>query len=177
MKKIFPILFFSVAALSAQAQNDAISKFFTKYEDDMSFTMVNITSRMFSLFTDLEVKNQEDKEVLDAISKLQGLKMLVKDEADNARTLYKEANLLIPKVEYDELMTIRDDDKNMRFLIKEKSGKISELLMLMGGEKEFFILSLVGDIDLSQIANLSSKMDINGLENLDKLRDTKKTSN
>lgn len=171
MKKIFLILIFSVAALGAQAQNDAISKFFVKYEDDMSFTMVNITSRMFGLFTDLEVKNQEDKEVLDAISKLKGLKILVKEKADNARALYKEANVLIPKVEYDELMTIRDEDKNMRFLVKEKSGKISELLMLMGGEKEFFILSLVGDIDLSQIANLSRKMDIDGLENLEKLKD------
>lgn len=171
MKKIFLLLFFTAAALGAQAQNDAISKFFTRYEDDMSFTMVNITSRMFNLFTDLEVRNEEDKEVLDAISKLKGLKILTKSDADNARALYSEANLLVPKVEYEELMTIRDENSNMRFLIKEKSGKINELLMLMGGENEFFILSLVGEIDLNQIANISKKMDIDGLDKLDKLKD------
>ena len=176
MKKIVAVIIMSAAALGAKAQDDAISKFFAKYEEDVSFTTVNITSRMFGLFTDLEVKNPEDKEVLEAISKLEGLKMLVKDQTDNARALYNEANILIPKVEYDELMTIRDEDQNMRFLIKEKSGKVSELLMLMGGEREFFILSLTGDIDLSQIANLSRKMDIDGLDQLNKLKDNKKSN-
>ena len=176
MKKILVLVLLSGFALGAKAQNDAISKFFTKYEDDMSFTVVNITNRMFSMFTDLEVNDQEDKEVLDAISKLTGLKILAKDDIDNARSLYREANGLIPSAEYGELMTIRDEDKNMRFLIKEKSGKISELLMLMGGDKEFFILSLVGDIDLSQIAKLSKKMDIDGLENLEKLDDKNKNN-
>lgn len=176
MKKIFVILFLSTIALGAKAQNDAITKFFGKYEDDMSFTVVNITSRMFNMFTDLEVENEEDKEVLEAISKLTGLKILAKDEFANARALYKEANVLIPQGEYDELMTIRDEDKNMRFLVKEKDKKISELLMVMGGEKEFFILSLVGDIDLNQIAKLSQKMDVDGLENLEKLKDHKSSN-
>lgn len=177
MKKIIVVILLSVMALGARAQDDAISKFFTKYEDDMSFTVVNITSRMFNLFTDLEVNNKEDKEVLDAISKLKGLKILAKENVDNARALYKEANALIPAAVYGELMTIRDEDKNMRFVVKEgDGGKINELLMIMGGEDEFFILSLVGDIDLSQIANLSRKMDIEGLENLEKFDDKKKSN-
>ena len=133
MKKIFTIMLLSAFALGAQAQDDAITKFFSKYEDDMSFTVVNITSRMFSLFTDLEVENEEDKQVLEAISKLEGLRILAKEDTDQGMKLYKEAYGLLPKGDYEDLMTVRDQDQNMRFLIKEKDGKISELLMLMGG--------------------------------------------
>ncbi|MGK7390534.1 MAG: DUF4252 domain-containing protein [Candidatus Cyclobacteriaceae bacterium M2_1C_046] len=176
MKKIFTVLFLCVFALGAQAQDDAISKFFNKYEDDMSFTVVNITSRMFNLFTDLEVENQEDKEILDAISKLKGLRILAKEDTNEGMRLYKEAYTLLPKAEYEDLMTIRDQDQNMRFLIKEKDGKISELLMLMGGTEDFLILSLFGEIDLSQVAKISRKMDIDGLDHLDKLDKNNKSN-
>lgn len=169
MKKIVTVLLLSTFALGAKAQDDAISKFFSKYEDDMSFTVVNITSRMFNLFTDLEVESPEDKEVLEAISKLKGLRILAKEDGVDGMKLYKEAFALVPKNEYGELMTIREENKNMRFLIKEQNGKISELLMLMGGEKEFFILSLFGEIDLNQMSKISRKMNIDGLDHLDKL--------
>ncbi|MTI19424.1 DUF4252 domain-containing protein, partial [Fulvivirga sp. RKSG066] len=145
-----------------QAQ-DAISKFFGKYETDDSFSHVSMTSRMFGLFTDLEIEDEEDQEILDAISKLKGLKILAKEETDQAGALYKEALGKI-RGEYDELMSIRDEDKDMKFMIKEKDGKISELVMVMGGNREFFILSLFGEIDLKQIAKISSAMDIDGLD-------------
>lgn len=168
MKKLVALLITIAAFGQLKAQDDAISKFFGKYEEDISFSNVSINSRMFSLFTDLEVEDEEDQEVLDAISKLKGLKILAKEDGDGKK-LYKEAFSLLPRNQYDELMSIRDEDKDMKFLIKEKGGTISELLMIMGGDDEFFILSLVGDIDLNQIARLSSKMDIDGLENLKKL--------
>ena len=68
-------------------------------------------------------------------------------------------------------MSVRSEDTDMKFLIKEKGKIISELLMVMGGNDEFFIISLVGDIDLKQIARLSKGMDIDGLENLEKIGD------
>jgi len=172
MKKaaIIGMIFLSTI-IQAQAQNDGISRFFSKYENDMDFTVVNITGRMFGMFTNIEVESPEDKELLNSISKLTGLKILSRNDAENGHALYKEAFNLIPQKEYDELMTIRDQDKNMRFLIKEKAGKISELLMIIGGEHEFFIMSIVGEIDLKQISRLSKAMDIDGLDKLDKLED------
>jgi hypothetical protein len=57
----------------------------------------------------------------------------------------------------------------MKFLIKESGGKISELLMIAGGNDDFMILSLYGEIDLKQVSRIGKKMDVKGLENLDKL--------
>jgi hypothetical protein len=167
MKNIV-IISLMFCAVQANGQ-DAISNFFEKYASDDSFTNVTITSRMFSLFTDLEIESKEDQEVLDAISQLKGLKILAKDDISNGKALYKEALAKLPKNEYEELMSIRDEDKDMKFMIKEKDKVVNELVMIMGGDHDFFILSLYGVIDLKQVAKLSKAMDIEGLDNLKNL--------
>lgn len=170
MKRIIvAVVIVTATSVEAFAQNDAISRFFNKYSNDTSFTQVNVSSKMFSLFTDMESDDPEDKEVLNAISKLKGLRILGKQHSSNARALYKEAFSMIPAKDYEELMSVRDKDKDMKFLIKENGGKISELLMIMGGNEEFMILSLFGEIDLKQVSRIGSKMKVSGLENLDKM--------
>ena len=65
-------------------------------------------------------------------------------------------------------MSVRDDDKDIRFLIKEKNNKINELFMVMGGDSEFGLLSIVGDgIDLNALYKLSKKIGMQGFEELE----------
>jgi hypothetical protein len=167
MKKLAIIVMMTMMASATFAQ-DAISKFFSKYQNDETFNQVNISSKMFGLITNMEIETPEDKDIAEAISKLKGLKILQKEDARNARELYKEAFSLIPK-DYEELMTVRDKDKDIKFMIKEAGGKISELLMVMGGNSEFMVLSLFGEIDLKQVSRIGKKMDVKGLENLHKM--------
>lgn len=173
MKKILVVVALITVASGAYAQ-DAISKFFSKYQNDESFTQVNVSSKMFSLFTNMEADTPEDKEVLEAISKLKGLRILHKENTSDARSLYKEAFALIPVKEFEELMSVRDKDQDMKFYIKESAGKISELVMIMGGTDDFMVLSLFGEIDLKQVSRIGKKMDVKGLENLHNLSDDKK---
>jgi len=168
MKKFIAVVGLVIIVNGAFAQ-DAISKFFSKYQADETFSQVTVSSKMFGLFTNMEADTPEDKEVLEAISKLKGLRILAKQDARNARTLYKEAFALIPTKEYEELMSVRDKDKDMKFMIKESGGKISELLMVMGGNEEFMVMSLYGEIDLKQISRIGKKMNVSGLEHLDKM--------
>lgn len=168
MKKFIAALALLIIVNGAFGQ-DAISKFFSKYQADESFSQVTVSSKMFGLFTNMEADTPEDKEILEAISKLKGLRILAKDDARDARGLYKEAFSLIPVKEYEELMSVRDKDKDMKFMIKENGGKISELLMVMGGNEDFMVMSLFGEIDLKQISRIGKKMNVSGLEHLDKM--------
>ena len=171
MKKLMMGVVMMVLSVATYAQGDAIAKFFTKYQDDETFTQVKVSQKMFGLFTNMDVDKPEDKEVLDAISKIQGLRVLAKHETRDSRTLYKEALAVIPN-NYEELMSVRDKDKDMKFYIKEISaGKISELVMVMGGNDEFMLLSLFGEIDLKKISHIGRKMNIEGLQNLEKMKD------
>jgi hypothetical protein len=172
MKKLVVVAVLMIAGFTVANAQDAISKFFSKYQNDESFTQVNVSSKMFNLFTNMEADTPEDKEVLEAISKLKGLKILMKENTSDARSLYKEAFALVPVKEFEELMSVRDKDKDMKFYIKESGGKISELVMIMGGLEDFMVLSLFGEIDLKQVSRIGKKMNVEGLENLQKLNDT-----
>lgn len=172
MKKVIVGLMVMAASFAVQAQ-DAVSKFFTKYQNDESFSQVNISSKMFSLMANLDVENPEDQEVVDMISKIKGLRILAKEQTRDSRELYKEALGMIPVKDFEELMTVRDKDKDMKFFIKESGGKISELVMIAGGNEEFMVLSLFGEIDLKQVSKISKKMNIEGLENLENIKDKK----
>ena len=170
MKKLMMGVVMLGLSMTAMAQGDAITKFFNKYQDDETFTQVTVSSKMFNLFTNMEVKNKDDQDVLNAISKLKGLRVLAKEEARNSRELYKEALSLIPTKDYEELMSVREKDKDMKFFIREsKPGVISELVMVAGGNEEFMVLSLFGEIDLKEISKIGSKMDIDGLQHLKKM--------
>jgi hypothetical protein len=173
MKKLMigaVMLLFSIAA---NAQNDAIAKFFTKYQNDESFSQVTISGKMFSMMANISGDTPEEKAMINSISKIKGLKILSKSEARNSRELYKEAISMIPTNNFEELMSIRDKDKDMKFFTKEAGGKISELVMVMGGNEEFMVLTLFGEIDLKDISKIGKSVNIEGLENLEKVKDKK----
>ena len=171
MKKLTTIIAAMLLGSVTWAQDDAISQFFSKYNDDPDFTQVTVTSKMFGLFTHFEPEDEDEEAVKNAISKISGLKILALENTQRGEDLYDEAFNLIPKNDYEELMTMREPDGELKFLIKEKDGKIAELLMIRGGYENFFILSLVGEIDLKEISKLSRHMDIDGFEHLRKIDD------
>lgn len=173
MKTIIAIVAF-MGIINATYAQDAISKFFSKYQADETFSQVTVSSKMFGLFTNMDADTPEDKEILDAISKLKGLRILAKEDARNARALYKEAFTLIPTKDYEELMSVRDKDKDMKFMIKESGGKINELIMVMGGNETFMVMSLFGEIDLKQVSRIGKKMNVEGLEHLQNMDGKKK---
>jgi hypothetical protein len=157
-------------AFGVNAQDNVLAPLFDKYADDEAFTKVTITSKMFSLFTEFEPEDPDTKELTEAISKLKGLKILASDSIDNARNYFKDATAQVRKGNMEELMSVRDGRDDMLFMIKEEAGKISDLVMLVGGDNKFVAMSLYGEIDLKQISKLSKGMKIDGmkyLENID----------
>lgn len=170
MKKVMlgVVMMLSVAV---QAQNDVIAKFFNKYDGDESFSKVSISGKMFSMMANIDGNTEEEKAMIGAISKIKGLKILKKDDARNSRELYKEALSMVPAGQFEELMTVRDKDKDMKFFTKESGGKISELVMVLGGNEEFLVMSLFGEIDLKEMGKIGKSVNIDGLQNLDKMKD------
>jgi CII-binding regulator of phage lambda lysogenization HflD len=173
MKTIIALLMMVTVSTGVFAQGEGLAKFFNKYATDESFTSATISSKMFSLITNMDAETAEDKEVINAISKLKGLKVLSKENTSDARTLYKEAFGYVATKDYEELMSVRDKDKDMKFYIRESAGKINELVMVMGGTKDFMVLSIFGEIDLKSISRIGRKMNVQGLEKLEKIDDKK----
>lgn len=168
MTRIVTVLLLTVVSNSLLAQSDAFVKFYDKYAASQQFTQVSVTSKMFSLFTELEPTDPQEKELAEVISKLKGLKVLAADSISGGKKYFAEAANAI-KGSYEELMSVKNATEDVLFMIRESGGKISELLMLVGGNDKFFIMSLYGEIDLKQISKLSGAMRIKGMEYLDNI--------
>lgn len=149
------------------AQN-AIDAHFEAYKSDSNYSSVSISSKMFELFTHIEGDTPEEQEVLEAISKLKGMKMLVGSNLGDPIAEYKKA-VKKPSAEYEDLMVFAQDGEEFTFKIKEKGGVIVELLMIGYSPGEFYILSLFGEIDLKQVRRLARVLDIDGMEHLEKV--------
>lgn len=167
MKKTILIIAAAFFITGAQAQDNAINKYFSQYLSDTAFTKVTVTSKMFSLFADLNTEDESEKELVEAMSKLKGIKALVNERPANPKALYQDAlSKISGNKDYEELLSVEDAEENVRFMIRDKNGIINELIMVAGGKKHFMILSLYGEIDLKKIAKLSKIMNVQGLDKL-----------
>src|ERR1700750_2266804 len=100
----------------AFAQDDAIGKFFGKYVDDSRFTVVSVSPKMFRLLSKVSW-DTIPADVRQTVSRLQSLRIL--STGTTPRQFYQEALSRIDMKEYEELITIRDKNDNVRFVIKE----------------------------------------------------------
>ncbi|MEM6805143.1 MAG: DUF4252 domain-containing protein, partial [Bacteroidota bacterium] len=146
------------------AQNSNIDFFFDKYQADEHFSRVNVSSRMFELFLELESDDPEEQALLETASKLKGLKVLMGKELNEAGQIFREF-AKGPQSKMDELVTVSEPNQEFRFYISEEGGKISELVMVGFDNQQVMMMSLVGDINLKEIAALSKKMNIEGFDN------------
>ena len=162
----------SVLAVSVQAQDDAITKYFSKYVDNDNFSHVTVSGKMFSMINQIEIEDDDDegKAMIESLGKIKGVKALFAEENVDGKSMYKEALGLIDGKGYEELMSIREDDKDIKFMIKEKGNKIDELFMVMGGDDEFGLVSIVGDgIDINQLYKLSKNIGMKEFGHLERM--------
>lgn len=169
MKSIcFSFLAVLFTSLSSFAQEDAITKYFNKYMDDEKFSVVYISPKMFSMVSKIEIEDMEP-ELQEVIKSMKGLRILHTEQ--NALQHYNDALKTINTSEYELLLTARGEGENVRFMVKDNGDIVEELLMIVGGNEKFALLSFIGNIDLKKIGKLAKALDIDNmqyLENLDK---------
>ncbi|MEM6737481.1 MAG: DUF4252 domain-containing protein [Bacteroidota bacterium] len=173
MKKIVLILLTYLSITVTEGQT-VINKYMEKYEDDETFTKVSVNSKMFSLFSEMEGSEKDEQLFYDITSKLKGMKVIASEKVSSPKTLYNGAVSDIEKAGFEELMTVKDAEENVKISIKDKDGIIEELIMVMGGKEKFALVSIFGEINLKQISKLASLMRVNQLkylENLDEVVD------
>jgi len=168
MKKIFlSIALLSLSAL-IYAQNNAVEEMFNKYSEKQGFTLVSISSKMFSMFASNE---QDNKETDDIISKLKSIRILsVEDSLLNKNiNFYTELTKKLDLSAYEELLVVKTGPDITKFLIKESGKIISELLVVTGGPGGNSLISIKGELNLKNISDLSKDIDIKELKGLDKI--------
>ncbi len=168
MKKL--ALFFTAMCLTViiKAQSNPIDEMFNKYSERDGFTVVTISSRMFSMFSDLD---SENKDADDLITKLKSIKILAVEDSvlNKSINFYTELSKKLNMSSYEELMNVKEGKDVTKFLIKQSGKVITELLVITGGPGGNSLISIKGEFNLKNISDLSKSTGIKELEGLEKM--------
>lgn len=172
MKKAISVLLYVLLAGAAQAQDDAIMKFFSKYMEDDRFSRVYISPKMMQMAGGfLKSENAEAdpkaKDMGELIAKVRGIRIL-SGEKVSGKKLYEEAMGTLAKNKYEDLMDVADKESNTKFMVREENGLIKELLMLSGSGDSFTMLSMLGDFTYQDLNLLADKTNIPGMDTYSK---------
>ncbi len=169
-KQILTLLLFLTGTLPGLAQQDPVERLFEKYAGKEGYTSVYISSKMFRMFSDADIY---DPEFTDLMKSLKSIRILTQDDVndpDEKEAFYNEMFRSLPHHTYEELMTVTEPGQKVTFLVREQQGRISELIMIVGGKNsENVLIDIRGDIDMKKIAGLSKIMDLRGMDKLDRL--------
>jgi len=175
MKKITLVLISAFLAISLNlSAQTAVDKIFDKYNGSTGFTSVTMNKYMFEMIARMDT-SIENKEFREAISKLYSIRILAMDSVNSGGVnLYNVVMKSLPKKEYKELMTVKEEGTDIIFMVKEDNDIITELLLITGGvDDENALIVIKGEIDLATIGAIGRSMNIEGLEQLEKLKEHK----
>ena len=169
MKKLFLSFTALCLTMMLQAQTNPVDEMFNKYSEKQGFTVVSISSKMFSLFAN---KDPENKDADNVINKLKSIKILsVEDSLLNKNlNFYSELSKKLDLSVYEELMVIKEGPDITKFLIKQNGNLISELLVVKGGPGGNSLISIKGELNLKNISDMSKSLDMQELKSLDKIQ-------
>ncbi|RPA66950.1 DUF4252 domain-containing protein [Cyclobacteriaceae bacterium YHN15] len=168
MKKYGLLIMLVLLFTGLQAQDDAISKFFSKYMEDDNFSRVYISPKMMQMAGGFlksagETSDKEAQELGALISKVRGIRILSADKV-NGKPLYEEAMGTLIKNKYEDLMDVADKTSNTKFMVREENGIIMELLMISGSSESFTLLSMLGNFTYQDLNILADKTNMPGMK-------------
>ena len=161
MRKIAILLPFLILPLLVNAQKSPIDKLFEKYSGKEGFTTVLVTEEMFEVISHME---EEKGDIAGKLGKIKRIRVIAQEDeyASNKKVNFMDELRGVDFDEYMELVVVKNSEQEVLVLAREEGGKLTELLVLVGGE-ENVLVSIEGKFTMEDLETLS---DIGGLEAL-----------
>jgi hypothetical protein len=161
MKKLLVTLVLLIPLWVMAQDNSPIDKLFNKYANREGFTTVNISGKLLSFASKFDESKSKETALLE---KLSGIRILSVEDKDLNKGLnfYKEleADGFFKNNNYEVLMEVTEKDEIVRFYGRAgEKGKLSELLMVVGGNDNTLI-SIRGVIDPDDIGKITGSLNL-----------------
>jgi hypothetical protein len=162
MKKIILLAGALLIPFILMAQNPAVDKLFDKYQGKEGFTTVLINKDVFKLISD---SDNEEHDMNKTLEKISGIKILAQEDKEVTGDLnfYDELKQNMDFKKYEELVTVKEKDQDVRIIARENNNRIAELLIIVGGEDNVLVW-VEGNFTFEELSELS---EIDGLEQLE----------
>jgi len=168
MKKLIILGMFTLFSMTGYSQN------FEKYDSMKEVDAVVMTSKMFKLLSkvDLSATDPEAQQYLNLIDNLKEIRVYSSHQQGIRSQMASDVSAYLNKSSMDELMRVSEGGNNIKFYSKpgKSDNFVSELFMFMEGQKDgkpvSVIMSITGNLDLSEISKLTSDLKVPGADEL-----------
>ena len=156
------IFMFLLVPAFAFAQSASVQQFFDTYGDNDNYTLIDVKGSLLHMMSDKKDPNK--------VRKVTGFQLLSAPKG-NGGLRPSEVEGFARKIKnesFEDLMTIRDQDTFINFMMQERGGFVKELVMVIDEPDSFTIMSLRGNIPLDELDDLGDDIEVEGLDYLKK---------
>jgi len=159
MKRNILIALLLLVQVAAMGQYKPIQQIFDRYAGKEGYTSVVITRQMFALIAEMEAA--PDDEYMKMIRNLDGIKILTCTQSPaQCKAFYDEVLGAIDLKVFEELMDIQNPDERVRFMVRKREGKVTDLVVITGGQNENALIWITGIIDMKSIGRLTRDLNL-----------------
>jgi len=158
MKRIYLIILTVALPAFLGAQNSAVDKLFNKYKGKDGITTVQISPELFQVVKAMEIEDIENHEI--PFDKIGSVKILTIEDEDKWQNVnfYDEIANDLDVSNFAEVLTVNDGDESVRMWMKADKSKVSEFLLIVGGDDNVLIY-ITGDFNLKDLQGLAESFD------------------
>lgn len=156
-KQIYTLAGLILMAFSTSAQTDVISTYFSEYEGREEVTTIMLSGKAFELVGQIDVEETELQEYKEMASQITGLRVIVDDNDPSAVQTAQAAQKRLP-ANFEELISVKEKDTEFKLLIDEQAGVVRELIGIVGSDSTFAIMSLVGNMKMSDVGQMTQQL-------------------
>ncbi len=142
----------AVVAITAAVygQRQQVDEFFSKYSDRDGYTTVVISGSLLNF-----LNSREDYESDSPLRKITSIRIVVreKDQSPMSEGLLPEIRSIIRRGKYEELMSVRDDEADLRFMVRTERDIIREILLVIDGNDEA-VVQIEGNLTRDEASEL-----------------------
>lgn len=170
MKRMVLSVFVAAFALALCGQRNSLDGFFDSYSDRDGYTSVTISGDLFGLLRN----SDRDTFGEGGGQKITSVRIVSREKEDglDGPGFMSEIKGVIRRGGYEELMTAKDHDTDLRVMVKGRGDAISEILVVTSGEKEA-VIQICGHLTREDIERFSENHE-DGLAQLEMLESSGK---
>ena len=156
MKIHLLFLFVIVLTLTSCEYNPGVSEAFTKYRFKEGVTTITVPGWVIGIAANFGDLEENEREFLSSIHKVRVL-VVENDELNSRINLHREFSEKINRNnDFEELMTVRDENEDVTIFGKIQENVISEMVVLVGGDDNALVY-IRGEIDPKLISDIANK--------------------
>lgn len=171
MKKYYLILMLLALPFMIHAQTE-FKKLYETFKDKKGVTIVQLDKDLIDLYKRSHIK-AETEELIRKLKTVNILNVTIDKKEHTAESINKLVNKSYNFGDYNLIKSSNYHRGFSKVYVKKNNGKVSNLVVINSGWREYNLIAITGIIELSSLSKLAFALNIDGIDNLHDVGETR----